>query len=112
VQGGGCGHNLGVDLRRLDPGLPVSAIGLFGNDNAGDYLFEQAQSCGINTTGIHRTSESETSFTDVISDVQSGKRTFFHHRGTSDLLSPGHFDFSRNNDRILHLGLLGKKSII
>lgn len=106
-QGGGSAHNLGVDIKRLDADMPVEAIGLLGQDAVGEFLLQQIHSAGVESTQIHRTAQTSTSFTDVISDAGTGKRTFFHHRGTSDLLTPQHFDFSKTQSKILHLGLLG-----
>lgn len=106
-QGGGSAHNVGIDLRKLDSSLPVATIGLLGNDADGDFLFAQATHHGLDTTQLHRTSESATSYTDVMSVMDTGKRTFFHHQGCNDLLNPAHFDFSQSSARILHLGLLG-----
>ncbi len=106
-QGGGSGHNVAIDIRKLDPTVPVEAIGLTSNDAAGDFLFQQAVATGIDTTQLHRTDCAGTSFTDVMTDTATGKRTFFHHPGTSDLLCPDHFDFKRCNGKLLHLGLLG-----
>jgi len=106
-QGGGSAYNLGVDMRKLDPEIPVFAIGLIGADADGDYLFQQAAQHGINVDQLQRTTAAETSYTDVMSVVATGKRTFFHHAGTNDLLTPEHFDFSSSTAKILHLGLLG-----
>ncbi|MBX2825574.1 MAG: carbohydrate kinase family protein [Gammaproteobacteria bacterium] len=106
-QGGGSAHNLGVDMCRLDPTMPVSAIGLVGSDPDGDFLLQQARSCGMDTAQLQRSAKAETSYTDVYSVIDSGRRTFFHHPGTNDLLTPEHFDFSASTARILHLGLLG-----
>lgn len=107
MQGGGSGYNLGVDIRSLDPSLPVEAIGLVGTDSDGDFLIDKAAAAGIDVTQLHRSGEERTSYTDVMSDSGSGKRTFFHYPGTSDLLSPRHFDFDGCNGKLLHLGLLG-----
>ena len=106
-QGGGSAHNLGVDMRKLDSTMPVDAIGLLGDDSDGDFLLEQARAIGIDTEQLHRTGGAATSYTDVMSVAGTGKRTFFHHVGTSDLLTPDHFDFSTTTCRVLHLGLLG-----
>lgn len=106
-QGGGSGHNLAVDIRKLDPSIPVEAIGLLGEDADGEFLRSHALSAGIDTSQLHSTPAADTSFTEVMSDTRTGRRTFFHHRGTSDLLSPEHFDFTRCYGRMLHLGLLG-----
>ena len=106
-QGGGSAHNLAMDIRKLDAGLPVAAIGLLGQDTDGDFLFEQASAQGLDTRQLHRTEQGDTSYTEVMSASGTGKRTFFHHPGTNDLITPDHFDFSHSNARILHLGLLG-----
>ena len=107
MQGGGSGHNLAVDMRRLDSTIPVEAIGLLGSDTDGDFLIAKAKEAGVNVAQLHQTDRDRTSFTDVMSDNNTGKRTFFHYTGTSDLLSPEHFDFDICQGKILHLGLLG-----
>jgi len=33
VRGGGSACNLGIDMKRLDPDIPVSTIGLIGDDS-------------------------------------------------------------------------------
>ncbi len=106
-QGGGSAHNVGVDIRKLDPAMPVEAIGLLGRDADGDFLFDRAREMGIDTRQLRRTDAAATSYTDVISDAGTGRRTFFHHVGTNDLLAPDDFDFSKTKCRVLHLGLLG-----
>lgn len=106
MQGGGSGHNLAVDMRKLDSAMLVEAIGLVGNDTDGEFLLAKASDAGIKTTQLHQSELERTSFTDVISDP-AGKRTFFHFSGTSNLLSPEHFDFGSCKGRLLHLGLLG-----
>lgn len=107
MQGGGSGHNLAVDIRKLDSNLPVETIGLLGADSDGDFLINNAKEAGIDVTQLQQIDSDRTSFTDVISDKQTGKRTFFHYTGTNDLLSPAHFNFDISHGKILHLGLLG-----
>ena len=106
-QGGGSGHNLGVDIRKLDTEIPVEAIGLTGADEDGIFITDIAKQAGMNTTQLHQSGDAATSFTEVISVSSSGRRTFFHYPGTNDLLTPDHFNFSNCHGRILHLGLLG-----
>lgn len=106
-QGGGSAHNVGIDLKKLDPSLPVIGMGLVGEDSEGDFLVEQANALDIDTTGIHRTTASPTSYTDVYTVKPTGKRTFFHFAGANDVLTPDHFDFSDTSAKLLHLGLLG-----
>lgn len=105
-QGGGSAHNVGIDLKKLDPSVPVSTVGVIGADEDGDYLRNQALTHDINTEFLHRSTAGATSYTDVITVANTGKRTFFHYPGTNDLLSADHFDFTHSSARILHLGLL------
>ena len=111
-QGGGSAHNVGIGLKRIDPMLPVEGIGLLGTDADGDYLFARACEYGIDTHQMHRTDIEATSFTDVMTVKDSARRTFFHHTGTNDLLTPDHFDFQTSSARYLHLGLLGVHAIL
>ena len=106
-RGGGSAHNVGIDLRRMDSSMPVAAIGMLGNDEDGAFLMHQAQTHGLDTSQLHRTSERSTSYTDVMTVASSGRRTFFHYTGANDMLTPQHFDFNHHRSRILHLGLLG-----
>ncbi len=106
-QGGGCGYNLGVDIRRLDHTIPVEAIGLTGNDADGQFLLNNIKSAGIDVTQFKQTDAAQTSFTDVFTVSATGKRTFFHHPGSNDHVTPDDFDFALCNGKILHLGLLG-----
>ena len=106
-HGGGSAHNVAIDLRRLDPELPVEGVGLVGNDADGDFLVERAREHGVDTRGLLRTSDAATSFTDVVTVARGGRRTFFHHAGTNDLLTPEHLDVRASRARCLHLGLLG-----
>ena len=105
-QGGGSAHNVGIDIRKLDSSMPVATIGVLGEDEDGHFLYNQAQSHQIDTSQLHTTENRATSYTDVITVSDTGKRTFFHHTGANDLLLPSHFDFSKTNAKILHLGLL------
>jgi sugar/nucleoside kinase (ribokinase family) len=106
-QGGGSAHNVGIDLRKLDGNMPVAAIGLIGRDADGDFLCQTARDAGIDTTQLHRTDLAQTSYTDVMTVSRSGRRTFFHHAGANDHLSPDHFCFDNTQAKTLHLGLLG-----
>jgi len=107
IQGGGSAHNFGIDIKKLDSEMPVEAIGLVGEDAEGDFLLEQARSLGINTHQLKKNSSTNTSFTDVMSVIDTGKRTFFHYSGSNDIISPEHFNFDQSNAKWLHLGLLG-----
>jgi len=72
---GGLVPNTGCDMRILDPGIPVSAFGAVGDDDAGRFAVSELRRHGLNTDGV-KVMDGATSFTDVMS-VQGGERTFF-----------------------------------
>lgn len=106
-EGGGCGFNCGIDLKKLGARYPVHAFGLIGTDAEGAYLIETAKAQGLDVTGLHVTTEARTSTTDVMSSVKTGKRTFFHAQGAHAIMGPEHLDVAGLNARLLHLGLPG-----
>lgn len=107
LQGGGPAHNMAIDLARLDPGFPVWASGVVGNDDAGRFLIASCAERGIDQTALQVLDGAATSHTDVMTVRGTGKRTFFHHQGANALLSPEHFRFDSIPARILHLGAPG-----
>lgn len=107
VAGGGSACNFAVDIRRLDPAMPVETIGVIGDDAFGKVLERTIDENGIGRYGVVVTDRAATNFTDAYSVRATGRRTHLFHAGTSALLSPEHFDFSATNARILHLGLPG-----
>lgn len=106
-QGGGCGYNLALNVKKLAADLPVYAAGRIGDDEDGQFLLHNAHGLHIDTRQLHLSREVCTAYTEVISAVDTGKRTFFHHRGSSDTLTPECIDVAACDARILHLGLLG-----
>lgn len=107
MRGGGSGCNLAVDIRRLDPSMPVETIGLVGDDPDGRFLIAEAEANGIGRAGLHVTDAAPTHYTDAYASRLSGRRTHLYNPGTAALLTPDHFDFSDTRCRFLHLGLPG-----
>jgi sugar/nucleoside kinase (ribokinase family) len=60
----------------------------------------------IDCSALQHTAAALTSFTDVMTIQSTGRRTFFHARGSNALLDSSHFDFTPTNARIFHLGYL------
>jgi sugar/nucleoside kinase (ribokinase family) len=112
ISGGGCGCNLAVAVKRLDPGFPVATIGLIGDDADGRYLLAEADRYGIDRTRLQLTAAAPTHYTEAFSSKRSGRRTHITCRGTSELLSPDHFDFSGTTQRIFHVGLPGMHRVM
>lgn len=100
---GGLVPNVGVDLKKIDPSLPVFGYGKVGNDEEGDYIIDVLSSNGVDCENIIRDKTEATSYTDVMS-VVGGQRTFFTYPGTSATYGFDDIDFSKMTAKILHLG--------
>ena len=103
---GGSPFNILVDIAFLGAKFPLSGSGLVGDDENGDWIIEVCKRHGIDTTHLKKTKDAPTSFTDVMTVKDGGRRTFFHARGANALLDAPHFDFSATDARIFHLGYL------
>lgn len=112
VRGGGSACNLAIDLKRLDPRLPVSTIGIVGDDEDGRILLSEAHAAGIECSRLSVITGTRTNYTDAYSSRVTGRRTHLFHAGTNAVLSPDHFEFSDVAARILHLGLPGVHAIM
>jgi sugar/nucleoside kinase (ribokinase family) len=77
---GGLVPNNGIGLKRIDPQIPIFAIGRVGKDSEGDFALEVMEREGVDTSHIIRYDTERTGFTDVMS-VSGGQRTFFTHAG-------------------------------
>jgi len=103
---GGSPFNVLVDLAILGVPFPLSAVGLVGDDENGRWILQQCARHGIDTAALQQTTQAPTSYTDVMTVQSTGRRTFFHARGANALLDASHFNFSKTNARIFHLGYL------
>lgn len=103
---GGSAYNILKGLFKLDVDFPLYGLGLVGDDERGDQIIRECEAMGIDTIQIIKTSETHTSYTDVMTVKSSGKRTFFHQRGANALLDKKHFNFNLVNAKIFHLGYL------
>ncbi len=101
---GGCVTNTGISLKRLDPSLRVVASGCVGSDEWGRFVLDAFHAAGLETSGVHRLSDTPTGYTDVFST--GGTRTFFVNTGANDAYAPECVDFDALNARMLHTGYL------
>jgi sugar/nucleoside kinase (ribokinase family) len=106
-QGGGSGCNMALDLKRLDPDLPVETMGVVGDDDEARFLFAQCDAAGVERSGLLQLAGGATMTVDAFNVKSNGRRTHFYHQGVAAAMNPEHFDFSRSNAKILHLGLPG-----
>ena len=106
-QNGGSGSNMAIDLKRLDPSLPVEAMGVIGDDDDGRFLLGRCEAFGIDSAGLATLPGGSTPFADCFNSLESGRRTHFYHQGVAAEMTPDDFDFGSTTARILHLGLPG-----
>jgi sugar/nucleoside kinase (ribokinase family) len=103
---GGAPFNVLVDLARLKAPLALSAAGLVGNDTLGEKILQICKAHKIDTKLLNATASAPTSYTDVMTEIGNGRRTFFHNRGANTLWDGDNLDFAKTKARIFHLGYL------
>ena len=87
-------------------GYPLYALGRLGADEPGDYVAARLQEMGVDISGVIRSEKSATSFSDVMSALDTGERTFFHHKGANAEFCPEDVNLDRLSARMLHVGYL------
>ena len=107
MGGGGCAHNVTLNLAKFDPAIDLYAVGLLGEDGYGNFLIEECRGFpNIHIEQLGRTNLEKTSYTDVFNVKSTGRRTFFHHRGANRLFSPESVDLEQLPIEMFHLGYL------
>lgn len=107
-RNGGSGSNLAIDMKRLDPAMPVETIGIIGDDDDGRLLLAEADAAGVDRSRMVIRGDAPTHYTECFGSQRTGRRTHMTSQGVAALLAPEHFDFSTSNARIAHLGLPGE----
>src|SRR3989442_1725189 len=103
---GGSAYNVLVDLARFQLDIPLSGVGLVGDDADGERILADLKRLGIDSMRVLRAPGAPTSYTDVMTVRSTGRRTFFHNRGANALLGPEHFPYKELSCRLFHLGYL------
>jgi sugar/nucleoside kinase (ribokinase family) len=103
---GGSPYNILKDLSKLGVDFPLYGVGLVGNDSNGNFILEDCRQHGIDISAVEAVDEKATSYTDVMTVKETGRRTFFHQRGANSLLSRAQFNLKDSKAKILHLGYL------
>lgn len=111
-EGGASGTNSSVDLKKLGAPFPIEAIGVVGDDKDGRFLQALCARMRIDVRQLQVVHGVATSYTDCLTSLVSGKRTFFYSPGTNAVVSPDHFDFGATSGKITHLGILGTMKIL
>jgi len=103
---GGAPYNVLVNLAKLGADFPLSGAGLVGKDALGALSLADCRKHKIDTRFLGKTSDADTSYTDVMTEEGNGRRTFFHYRGANAFWKGEDFDFSKTKAAIFHLGYL------
>lgn len=102
---GGLVPNCIQDLAIIDPTLPLTAVGIVGDDSYGAYIRQNlAKYPNISTE--HVKVKGQTSFTDVMYDSVKRTRAFFQFRGANAEFGPEDCDFDQIQGDILHAGYI------
>jgi sugar/nucleoside kinase (ribokinase family) len=103
---GGAPFNVLVNLARMKAPFALSAAGYVGDDTLGEEILSICKKHRIDTKRLSKTDKAPTSYTDVMTELDNGRRTFFHQRGANALWDAEDLNFARTKARIFHLGYL------
>jgi sugar/nucleoside kinase (ribokinase family) len=103
---GGAPYNVLIGLARLGAGFPLLGAGFVGKDDLGQCILDDCKKHKIDSRFLRPTSEAPTSYTDVMTEQENGRRTFFHARGANARWKGEDLDFIRVKAQIFHLGYL------
>lgn len=100
---GGAVCNTGIDLAKMDPSLPVKAVGLVGEDAQGDEILRRmGEYPNLDLARIRR--EGRTAFTDVLTEEISRARTFLVYNESGDRFDLRHVDVATLDCDLFHIG--------
>ncbi len=102
---GGAVCNDIVDLAKLDPSLPLKALGVIGDDEDGKFILEElGRHKNIDLSLLKQ--KGRTSFTAVMSNNKNKNRTFFQYRGANALFDEDCIDWDQLDCDIFHIGYI------
>ena len=103
---GGSPYNVLIDLAKAGVDFPLFGAGLVGKDAFGEQVLADCKKLKIDTKYLKATSSADTSYTDVMTEQNGGRRTFFHYRGANALWRGEDLDFTKSKAKVFHLGYL------
>ena len=102
---GGAVCNVIIDLAKLDPEMPLYALGKIGKDAEGELIMEKlGEHKNIDTSNVIQ--EGISAITLVLSDIISKERTFFTYLGANAKFDVDDVDWDKLNCNILHIGYI------
>lgn len=102
---GGAVCNVIIDLAKLDPEMPLYAMGRIGKDAEGELVLEKLGAHkNINTDNVIQ--DGISAITLVLSDTISKERTFFTYLGANGRFDVEDVDWDKLDCDILHIGYI------
>lgn len=106
MGGGGGPCNILFDIAAMKCDIPLYACGVVGKDADGDLLLQQINEKNIDSRFMSISATQPTSFTDVMTVIRNGRRTFFHNRGANAEFNFSHIENIDTDAKIFYLGYL------
>ncbi|MBQ8196465.1 MAG: carbohydrate kinase family protein [Clostridia bacterium] len=103
---GGCVPNTAIDIKKVDADMVIKVFGRVGNDDKGKYVVNKMAEHGIDVSGVKVSESAPTSYSDVMTVMGTGERTFFHNRGANKEFRPEDVDLDALDTKMLHAGYL------
>ena len=101
IHAGGCANNTAIVLSRL--GVSVGAMGKIGTDHFGDLILQTLTDNRVDTAGVQRDANVNTSFT-FVAIASDGERSFCHYIGANGELSEDDLNWDViKTAKILHI---------
>lgn len=101
MHSGGCANNTAIGLAKL--GIDVGAVGRIGTDKFGDFVLQTLNDNHVDTRGVVRDAETNTSVT-FVTVASDGERSFLHYIGSNGIFSEADVDFDLiRASKILHV---------
>jgi len=102
---GGAPYNVLLGLRAFDSSIPLTGVGVIGDDADGDFIENDLRTRNIDFH-LRRSANLPTSYTDVMTVQSTGRRTFFHNRGGNAEFVPDDIPWDNLEARYFHFGYL------
>lgn len=101
---GGCAGNTICDIAKIDTSVPLKCIGKVGGDSDGEFIKKILTDLGVNIDGVKTEQGEPSSFTDVMTSLETNERTFFQARGANAKFGLCDIDFDNLDTDIFHIG--------
>ena len=103
---GGAAFNVLMDLARMGAQFPLIGLGVVGNDAGREFVLQLCREFHIDLSLLATVENEATSYTDVMTEMGSGDRIFYHCRGANARFGIQHVPIASLSCRIFHLGYL------